>query len=88
MNTLRIETQDFAQCLDQQGFGETGHTDKQRMPAGEQRDECLLDDHVLAENDGRGRLMRALNTVSGSLKSRDDVFVRLRDRAHRPHCSL
>ena len=39
------------QGLDQQGLGKTGHADQQQVTSGEERNEGLIDDRLLAIND-------------------------------------
>ena len=51
LDALVVEAEDRAQCLDQPRLGEAGHADQQRVAAGQERDQGLLDHLALTEND-------------------------------------
>ena len=46
----KVRCERARQRRDEQRLGETGHADQQAVPAGEQRDERLLDDGVVADD--------------------------------------
>ena len=48
---LNVEVEDVGERLDQQRLGQAGHAGDQAVAAGEQRDQHLLDDLVLADDD-------------------------------------
>mgnify|MGYP003693796461 CR=1 FL=1 len=51
LDPLEIEIEDVGERLDQQRLGQAGHAGDQAVAAGEQRDEHLLDDLVLSDDD-------------------------------------
>src|SRR5262249_49608814 len=51
LDPLELEVEDVGERLDQQRLGEPGHTSDEAVAAGEQRDQHLLDDVVLAHDD-------------------------------------
>src|SRR5205814_4151502 len=51
LDALEIEVQDVGERLDQQCLRQTGHAGNQAMAAGEQRDQHVLDNVVLADDD-------------------------------------
>ena len=51
LDPLVIQTDDDAERFHQPRLRETGHADEQGVTPGEQRDKCLLDRLMLAEND-------------------------------------
>ena len=48
---LNVEVEDLGERLDQQRLGQPGHAGDQAVAAGEQRDQHLIDDLVLADDD-------------------------------------
>jgi len=46
-----VEAEHLSEGLDQLGLAQPGHADQQRVPARQQRDQRLLDDFPLAEDD-------------------------------------
>ena len=51
LNPLELEVQDPGERLDEQRFGQAGHTGNQAVPAGKQRDQDFFDHLVLADDD-------------------------------------
>ena len=51
LNPLEVEIEDVGERLDQQRLRQPGHAGDQAVAAGEQRDQHLLDDLVLADDD-------------------------------------
>ena len=51
LNALEVEVEDLGERLDQQRLGQARHAGDQAMAAGEQRDQDLFDDLVLADDD-------------------------------------
>jgi hypothetical protein len=51
LDPLEIEIEDVGERLDEQRFREARHAGDQAVAAGEQRDEHLIDDLVLADDD-------------------------------------
>jgi hypothetical protein len=43
--------EDLSDGLDEQGLGQPGHAGQQTVPAGEERNQHLIDDVVLADDD-------------------------------------
>ncbi len=77
LDALGLEAEDLAERLDEERLGEARNADQQRMAAREQRDQRMLDDDILAEDDGGGCLVGALHALGGGLEPRDDRFVGL-----------
>jgi len=50
LDPVRVPAERAGECFHQQGFGESGNADEQRVPFGKQGDQQLLDDLVLAEH--------------------------------------
>ena len=70
-----IEPEHDAERFDQLGLGEARHADEQAVAAGEERDESLLDDLLLAENDGSdGRLRRRDVHCARFCGAHDNIF--------------
>ena len=65
LDAPRVEPEHDAHGLDELGLGEARHAEQERMAAGQDGDERLLDDLVLAEDDradrglGRAHVIRA-----------------------------
>ena len=55
LDAPRIEPEHGAHGLDELGLGKPGHAEEKRMAAGQDGDQRLLDDLVLAEDDGADR---------------------------------
>ena len=51
LDALERQVEDLRDGLDQQRLGESGHAGDQAVPAGEERDEHLIDDLVLPDDD-------------------------------------
>ena len=51
LDALEVEIEDLGERLDQQRLGQPRHAGDQAVAAGEQRDQDLLDDLVLADDD-------------------------------------
>ena len=51
LDALEVEIEDVGERLDEQRLRQSGHAGDQAMAAGEERDEHLLDDFVLADDD-------------------------------------
>ena len=51
LDPLEVEVEDVGERLDEQRLGQPGHAGDQAVAAGEERDEHLLDDLVLADDD-------------------------------------
>ena len=51
LDALEVEIEDVGERLDQQRLGQARHAGDQAVAAGEQRDQHLLDDLVLADDD-------------------------------------
>ena len=66
LHALLGEAEHAAERLDELGLGEAGHADEQPVAAGEDGDERLLDDLVLAEDDGADRGAGAADMVEGA----------------------
>jgi hypothetical protein len=56
LDALVLESEDRTQRLDQSRLGEAGDADQQPVAAGEQRDQRLIDDLALAEDDAADAL--------------------------------
>src|SRR5262249_54421934 len=84
LDAFGIESQDLAQCLNQEGLGEPRHADEQRMTAREDGDERALDHRFLAKDDRGGCLHYALDALGGRLDAADDGILGLRERGHDP----
>ncbi len=82
LDALGVEAQRDAERLDQLGLGEAGHADQQRMTAGEDGDERVLDHPILAEDDGRD--LRLSPRESGSTPARPNGRFRLPVSRHFP----
>src|SRR5262249_37178322 len=82
LDALGIEAQHLAQGLHQQGLGEPGHADQQRMAAAEQRHQPVLAHLLLPKDDGACGLADALETLSGWLNASEDGFVSVGECAH------
>ncbi len=84
LDALGVEAQRDAERLDQLGLGEAGHADQQRMAAGEDGDERVLDHPVLAEDDGRDRVLRRANLARHLLGRTDDPVFEFLDTFRHP----
>ena len=51
LDALEAQVEDLRQRLDQQRLGQPGHAGEQAVAAGEERDQDLIDDLVLADDD-------------------------------------
>ena len=80
LDTLEFEMEDARNRFDQQRFGEAGRAGDEAMAAGEQRDEDLLDDLVLA-HDHFGQFRTNLSTATG--QAFDGFALRLDCRGER-----
>ena len=58
LDAPRVEAEHRAERLDQLGLGQARHADQQAVAAGQQRDQRLVDDLRLAENDRADRRAR------------------------------
>ena len=75
LDAPRVEAEHDAHGLDELGLGETGHAKKQRVAAGQDGDESLLDDLVLAEYDGADRGLGGADVRGGRFgRAHDHVF--------------
>ena len=77
LDALEVEVEDVGERLDQQRLRQAGHAGDQAVAAGEERDQHLLDDLVLADDDlaqlGENPLaaLRHALGADGSLESVD-----------------
>src|SRR4029079_3539749 len=76
------KAENLAERVDEQRLGETRHTDQKCVAAREDRYQRPLDDFVLSEDDGRGRLVGALNALGRGFEARHDIGVGLDNTAH------
>ena len=51
LDPLERQVENLRDRLDEQCLGESGHAGDQAMPAGEERDEDLIDDRILPDDD-------------------------------------
>ena len=77
LDALGIEAERDAERFHQLGLGETGHADQQRMAAGEDGHQRVLDHLVLAEDDGRDRLFRGADLTRDLFRRADDHVLEL-----------
>ncbi|MGY4368326.1 hypothetical protein ACVW1A_004391 [Bradyrhizobium sp. LB1.3] len=84
LDALGIEAERDAERLDQLGLGETGDADQQRMAAGEDGDQRVLDHAVLAEDDGRDRILCRANLARHLLGRTDYSVFELLDTLRHP----
>ena len=73
-----LEAKDHAQRLDQPGLGQARHADQQHVAAGQERDQGLIDDPLLAEDhpaDAGPALAQAVadRSISSASASADGV---------------
>ena len=79
LDALCIKTERNAERLDQLGLGEAGDADQKRVSAGKDRHQRVLDDAVLAENDGGNRLFRRTDLRGNLLGGADDAVFEFFD---------
>ena len=70
LDALVVEAEHDAQRLDQPRLGEAGHADQQRMAAGQQRDQGLIDHLALAEDDVADLLAHSAEPLAERFRSR------------------
>ncbi len=51
LDPLERQVENLRDCLDEQRLGESRHAGDQAVPAGEERDEDLIDDRILPDDD-------------------------------------
>src|SRR5207237_3966468 len=68
-----VEPEDRAERLDQPRLGEAGHADQQGVSARQQRDQGLLDDLALAENDLADPVADKTQPLAESLDLGDEI---------------
>ena len=88
LDALGIKAENLAERIDEQRLGETWHTDQKCVAAREDRYQRPLDDFVLSEDDGRGRLVGALNALGRGFEARHDIGVGLDNTTHLSKASL
>ncbi|KIU01348.1 hypothetical protein QU38_02100, partial [Staphylococcus aureus] len=72
LDALGIEPERDAERLDQLGLGKAGDADQQRMSAGQDGHQRVLDHAVLAEDHGRDRLLGSANLPRHLFRRADD----------------
>ncbi len=68
LHPLLGEAERLAERLDELRLGEAGHADEQAMAAGEDGDERLFDDVVLAEDHGADGGAGAADMIEGAIR--------------------
>ena len=79
LHAQRVEPHDDAERLHQLGLGEAGNADQQAVTAGQQGDERLLDDPLLAEDHRADRLARGGDAGERRFGGLDDAGVEFGD---------
>ena len=51
LDAVELQVEHLCERADEEGLGESGHADEQTVSAGEERDEKLLDDGLLSDDD-------------------------------------
>ncbi len=72
LDTPRIEAEHGSHCVDQLGLGETRHAEQQRVASGQNGNQRLLDDFVLAEYDVPDRGFRGAHMIGAGFRRADD----------------
>ena len=59
LDALGVEPEHKPKCIDESGLGEARHADQKSVAAGQKRDQDLIDDGLLAEDDIRDGFARS-----------------------------
>ena len=81
---LKLRSRICGQRADQQRLGQAGHAGQQAVPAGEERDQQLIDDVVLADDD----LAQLARRCGAAFDDTGDEFLGGRGHGHGLHRSL
>ena len=72
LDAARLEAEHRAERIDQLGLGEAGHADDEAVAAGQDGDQRVLDDLLLAEDDRGDGLARLADLVDGGFGGMHD----------------